>query len=101
MRPLDRVFNLLAAQHPPCLSAGYQYVLQTLHGSHVLGGLEGSRIGAADLAHAALHLAHRLIFVIFHPLPNAVFDMTQMAAFFRAVTFLRDGQVRQELSQRC
>ena len=53
------------------LSAGYQHVLQALHGSHVLGALEGSWIGAAELAHAALHLLHRFIFVIFHPLPHA------------------------------
>ena len=54
-----------------CLSSRYQHVLQTLDGSHVLGALEGSRIGAAELAHAALHLVHGFIFVSFHPLPNA------------------------------
>ena len=71
--------RLFAAQDSPCLSAGYQHLLHAFYRSHVLSAFEGSRIGAADLAHAALHLANRLIFVIFHPLSNTVFDMTQMA----------------------
>src|SRR5271166_1813279 len=53
-------------------------VLQPFDGSHILGAFEGSRIGAAELAHAALHLLHRLIFVLFHPFADAQFHMTQM-----------------------
>ena len=72
---------------PPCfsvypvvelLAAALEHVLQSLYRPHVLGAFESSGIGAAELAHAALHLLHRLIFVIFHPLLNALFYMTEM-----------------------
>jgi hypothetical protein len=40
------------------------------HGAHVLGTLEGAGIGAAELAHAALHLLHGFVLVLFHPLAH-------------------------------
>src|SRR5271157_2831399 len=54
------------------------HVLQSFDGAHVLGAFKGSRIGAAKLAHAALHLLHRFIFVLFHPLAHALLHMTNM-----------------------
>src|SRR5208282_6426343 len=46
------------------------HVLQSFDGTHVLRPFEGSRIGTAKLAHAALHLLHRFVFVLFHPLTD-------------------------------
>src|ERR1019366_5449858 len=57
--------SIAATSEPRQSTVGSSYlehVLQPLHGSHVLGALESPRIGAAELAHAALHLVYRLIF---------------------------------------
>src|SRR5208283_6232832 len=54
------------------------HVLQSFLLPHVLGAFEGSRIGAAQLAHTALHLLYRFIFVLFHPLPDPELHMTDV-----------------------
>ena len=54
------------------------HVLQAFDGAHVLGAFEGLRIRAAELAHAALNLQHRFIFVIFKPSANASFDVRKV-----------------------
>jgi hypothetical protein len=43
-----------------------------------VSAFKGTRIRAAYLAHAALHLTDRLVFVILHPFAQAAFYMTQM-----------------------
>ena len=53
-------------------------MLHAFYGPHVLGALEGSGIGATDLAHAALHLSHGFILVLFHPLAQFALDVTQV-----------------------
>src|SRR5215471_2520641 len=53
-------------------------MLHALDGSHVLRSLEGRRIGASQLAHAALHFRDRLVLVLVHPFVDATFDVPQM-----------------------
>jgi len=54
------------------------YVSEIFHCAHVLGALKGARVRAADLAHAALHLTHRVIFMALHPLDHPAFHVAQM-----------------------
>ena len=42
---------------------------------HVLGALEGGRVGAMNLAHTAAHLLHRLVFVLFHPADHFLLNL--------------------------
>jgi hypothetical protein len=53
-------------------------MLHAFYGAHVLSALEGSGIGATDLAHAALHLSDGFVFVLFHPLAQFALDVTQV-----------------------
>jgi hypothetical protein len=53
-------------------------MLHAFDGTRVLGPLERARIGAADLAHAALHLRDRFVLVLFHPVAKFVFEVTQV-----------------------
>src|SRR6266508_1205492 len=56
-------------------------ILDAFDRAHVLGAFECRWIGAAQLAHAALHLTDGLIFMVRHPLLKLAFDITDM---FRA-----------------
>jgi hypothetical protein len=60
------------------LAAALEHVLQSLYRPHVLGAFESSGIGAAELAHAALHLLHGFVFVFVHPLQNALFHLSNV-----------------------
>src|ERR1039458_5950911 len=59
-------------------SSALERVSQALDGAHVLGALEGSWIGATELAHAASQLLHGLVFVLLHPLQNPLLDTTKL-----------------------
>src|ERR1041384_7373899 len=48
----------------PLTPSCHMNVLHAFYGAHVLGALERSRIGAALLAHAALHLLDGFVFVL-------------------------------------
>ena len=41
--------------------------MPAMQDTHVIGSLKGRRIGAPREIHAALHLAQRVILVLFHP----------------------------------
>ena len=53
-------------------------MLHAFYGAHVLRALEGAGIGAAQLAHAALHLRDRFVLVLFHPVAQFALDVTQV-----------------------
>jgi hypothetical protein len=53
-------------------------MLQALDRPHVLRAFERARIGAALLAHAALHLMHGFVFVPLHPISEAAFHVAQV-----------------------
>jgi hypothetical protein len=44
---------------------------------HIIGALEGGRVGHGSLAHAAAHLGDRLVFVLLHPLLQGVQQVCQ------------------------
>ncbi len=45
-----------------------------LERAHVLGALEGARVGAIILAHAAFELLDRFVFVFLHPFAHLAFE---------------------------
>src|SRR5215469_11541673 len=53
-------------------------VLHAFDGTHVLSPLKGAGIRATQLAHAALHLRHRFVLVLFHPSAQFALDVAQM-----------------------
>ena len=53
-------------------------MLNAFDGTHILSSLESAGVGTSQLAHAALHLPHALIFVRFQPLANTVFQISQV-----------------------
>ena len=69
-----RATSLIPRLAPSC----HVDMLHAFDGTHVLRTFEGAGIGAAELAHAALHLLHRFVFVLFHPVAQFTLDVAQM-----------------------
>jgi hypothetical protein len=57
-------------------------MLRPFHRLHILRTFKRRGIGAAELAHAALHLADRFVFMVGHPCLQLPFDEMKMVASF-------------------
>ena len=53
-------------------------MLQALNRAHILRTLEGARIWTTRLAHAAPHLPHGFILVLFHPFQDTTLDVADL-----------------------
>src|SRR6266702_3145829 len=82
-RALPKTARALSQTLSPSVSspsppACHVNMLHAFHGAHVLRALEGPRIRASQLAHAALHLHDGFVLVLLHPVAQFALDMTQM-----------------------
>ncbi len=67
----------------PCQARSGQVIVERVQRLHIICSLEGCRFGYSPLAHAALHLRNRLVFVLLHPPLDACDDVGQSTRAMR------------------
>src|ERR1700757_594947 len=65
----------IARHYFPGFASCDEDMLDAFHCAHVLSALETAGIRATKLAHAAPHLLDRLVFMLLHPLQQALLDV--------------------------